>query len=75
MDKSDPPMIPLCETVICGKMTVMHGEMEDMPIVRFPRLYWLMLRPWFSWRLRHWIERTFISRWNARHFRTETKYY
>lgn len=47
------------------------GRLEDMPIVRFRRLYAVMLHPWFPWRLRKWVERNFISRWNDKRFRVE----
>lgn len=42
------------------KANVAH--MKDLPLLRHRRLYWLMLRPWFPWQLRRWIENNILAR-------------
>jgi hypothetical protein len=42
--------------------TIITGDPRDIPIFRWRRLYWLLLQPWFPWRLRRWIETNVLSR-------------
>ncbi len=50
---------------------IVYGPAEEIPLHKHRRLYWLMLQPWFPWRLRTWIERRILSRLPTR-LRTET---